>query len=98
MFFDAREIWEKETEKVSLGALLRCCTCFESMLVLPKGGYYGSVNAFFRQIYEFLSWAKLSIDTNSDKVLNELHDSFYADIDKGKRVADLAHFFVSPQS
>ena len=36
LFFDAGKHWEKETEKVSIGALWRCCTCIESMLLLLR--------------------------------------------------------------
>lgn len=67
---------EPENELVSYGAIYRCYTCLESILLI-RNGYIGSANALLRQVYELLSWAKLALDAEDDSFLQELHNSFY---------------------
>lgn len=71
------EFVEPNLEMVSYGALVRCCTCLESMLLLARNGYIGSANALLRQVYESLVWAKMTIDTDDERILFQLHDGFY---------------------
>ncbi len=68
---------EPKQELVSFGALYRCCICLESILELIGAGYVGSANALFRQVYEFLIWAKIAIDNDIPESLVKIHDDFY---------------------
>lgn len=69
--------WEYGEEFVSDGALTRASICIESMILLVREGYIGSANALFRQVYEHLVWAKLSIDCTDDSLSKKIHDDFY---------------------
>ncbi len=68
---------EPGKELVSYEALFRCCICLESVIVLIRAGYVGSANALFRQIYELLSWCKIALNVDDDRVLSELHDNYF---------------------
>ena len=84
--------YEPMKEKVALGALVRCCMCIESMLVLSREGYVGSANALLRQAYEFLCWAKLAIDNKDEQILIKLHDDFY-NYEKEKKADKLQNYY-----
>ena len=58
------------------GTLQRCLICIESCISLVSDGYIGSANALFRQIYEFLVWAKVGIDSDTE-TLKEVNAAFY---------------------
>ena len=71
------QLIEPKQEKVSFGALSRCCTCLESIILLIRNGYVGSANALLRQVYELLVWAKMAIDTDDNDILIKMHDDFF---------------------
>lgn len=77
LYIDMGDVYEPLKEKVSFCALSRCGTCLESMLLLARNGYIGSANALLRQVYEFLIWAKLTIDANDKSVLMKLPYGYY---------------------
>lgn len=60
------------------GTLQRCLICIESCISLVSDGYIGSANALFRQIYEFLVWAKAGMDSDVT-TLKKLNAAFYVD-------------------
>lgn len=47
--------------------LQRSATCLQSCIHPIESNYIGSANALLRQIYEFLVWAKASIDATAEK-------------------------------
>ncbi len=77
LYFNIGKIGEEELSRVSFGAISRCCTCMESILVLLQNGYYGSADALLRQVYELLAWAKIAIDTEDHDASNAIHASYY---------------------
>jgi len=83
---------EPKLEKVSYGALYRCCICLESIVALINAGYIGSVYALFRQVYELLAWSKLAVDLEDVQQLEKLHDNFYI-FDQNQRYDGLNYYF-----
>lgn len=85
--------YEITNEFVAFGSLLRCGTCLSSMIFLTNAGYIGSANALLRQVYEYLIWAKITIDTYDQEHLQKLHDCFYDFIMNGRadKLTELFH-------
>lgn len=59
--------------------LQRSLLCLKSCVYLIQSSYIGSANALLRQIYEFLVWAKASVDTKIERS-KEISDRFFRSV------------------
>lgn len=78
--------------------LQRSSVCLKSCVYLIQSSYIGSANALLRQIYEFLVWAKASVDTTIEKS-KEISDRFFRSVNEkdpslGEQISSLFSSFT----
>ena len=62
---------------LALHAFYKIQLAIESCILLLQNGYYGTANAMYRQIYEFILWARISFVLDESK-LKDISDAFFS--------------------